>query len=143
WLLTATVLTPARIYPPPLDVWEELVRLASGDSPIGASSYAHLGATMTRLGSAFAIAFVLGTLLGILGGRVKLAFDFMNNLVWIGMAVPSIVWVFIFVIAVGISDAVPIAALIVLLAPPVLIAVAEGTKSISPELITMDDSYKV
>src|SRR5699024_954846 len=80
---------------------------------------------------------------GVLGGRVRAAFDFMNNLVWIGMAVPSIVWVFIFVIAVGISDALPIAALVVLLAPPVLIAVAEGTKPISQELITMADSYRV
>lgn len=141
WVLTETVLTKERIYPPPPDVWDELVRIASGESPLG-STYGHAGATLFRLVAAFAIAFVAGTLLGVLAGRVKMVFDFLNNLVWIGMAVPSIVWVFIFVIAVGISDAVPIAALVVLLAPPVIIAVAEGTKSISRELITMADSYK-
>ena len=46
-------------------------------------------------------------------------------------------------IALGISDAIPIFALITLLAPPVFIAVAEGAKSISPDLVTMAKSYKV
>lgn len=142
WLLTETVLLQERIYPPPEDIWAELVRIASGDGPLG-STYGHAGATFFRLGTAFSIAFVTGTLLGVLAGRVKFAFDFLNNLVWIGMAVPSIVWVFIFVIAVGISDAVPIAALVVLLAPPVLIAVAEGAKSIPGDLVAMADSFKV
>lgn len=142
WLATATVLTQVRIYPPPHLVWEELLRIVSGDGPLG-STYTHAGATLFRLMSAFAVAFVSGTLLGVLAGRQKVAFDFLDNLVWIAMAVPSVVWVFIFVIALGISDAVPIAALTVLLAPPVLIAVAEGTKSIPSELVTMARSYKV
>lgn len=143
WSLTATdALQPDRIYPSPGEVWTELVRITSGDSPLG-STYTHAGATFVRLGTAFAIAFVAGTLLGVLAGRVKFAFDFLNNLVWIGMAVPSIVWVFIFVIAVGITNAVPIAALVVLLAPPILIAVAEGTKSIPGDIIAMADSFKV
>lgn len=141
WLATTTVLTPPRIYPPVDVVWDELVRIVSGEGPIG-STYQHAGSTLYRLVTSFVIAFVLGTLLGVLAGRVKATFDFFDNLVWIAMAVPSVVWVFIFVIALGISDAVPIAALVVLLAPPVLIAVAEGTKSIPEDLLTMARSYK-
>lgn len=141
WVATSTVLEPARIYPPVGDVWKELVRILSGETPLG-STYTHAGRTLFRLITSFVIAFVVGTLLGVLAGRVRAAFDFFDNLVWIAMAVPSVVWVFIFVIALGISDAVPIAALVVLLAPPVLIAVAEGTKSIPDDLVTMVTSYK-
>lgn len=142
WALTATILDRPRIYPPPDVVWDELLRLLSGEGPLG-STYGHFGATMFRLFVAFVLAFVSGTLVGVLAGRKKGVFDFLDNLVWVAMAVPSIVWVFIFVIAIGISNVVPIGALIVLLAPPVVIAVAEGTKSIPDELVTLAQSYQV
>lgn len=141
WALTATVLQQERIYPPPPLVVEELLRILSGEGPVG-SPYAHMGATMLRLVSSFALAFVGGTLLGILAGRKKWVFDFLDNLVWIAMAVPSVVWVFIFLIVFGISDVVPITALVLLLGAPVFIGTAEGVKSVPPDLITMANSYR-
>jgi len=142
WVLTATVLQQERIYPPPPLVFEELLRILSGEGPVG-STYSHMGATLLRLVTSFALAFVGGTLLGVLAGRKKWVFDFLDNLVWIAMAVPSVVWVFIFVIVFGVSDAVPIAALIVLLGAPVLIGTAEGVKSVPADLVTMATSYRV
>lgn len=142
WALTATVLQQERIYPPPPLVVEEVLRILSGEGPVG-STYSHIGATLLRLVSSFALAFVGGTLLGILAGRKKWVFDFLDNLTWIAMAVPSVVWVFIFVIVFGISNVVPIAALVVLLGAPVLIGTAEGVKSVSPDLVTMAASYRV
>lgn len=141
WLATETVLPQERIYPPPLRVLEELVRILSNEGPVG-TPYAHLGATVRRLVIAFAIAFVGGTLIGILAGRVKAMFDFLNSLVWIAMAVPSVVWIFIFVIVYGISNVVPIAALVVLLGAPILLGTAEGVKSTPDKLVTMAASYK-
>jgi NitT/TauT family transport system permease protein len=142
WALTTFVLDRPRLYPTPGLVLEELVRIVSGETPLG-SSYGHAAATLYRLAVAFVLAFVIGTLGGIVAGRRKGVFDFLNNLIWIAMAVPSIVWVFIFVIALGIRDSVPIIALTVLLAPPTLIAVAEGAKSVSADMVEMAKSFKV
>lgn len=141
WALTATVLQQERIYPPPSLVAEELLRILSGDGPIG-STYSHMGATMLRLLSSFVLAFLGGTLLGVLAGRKKWVFDFLDNLVWVAMAVPSVVWVFIFVIVFGVGDVVPVAALVVLLGAPVLIGTAEGVKAVPEDLVTMATSYR-
>ena len=141
WLLTATIIPGSRLYPPPSDVVAALVRILSGEGPLG-STYGHAGITLFRLTTAFIIAFIGGTLLGILAGRRKVAFDFMDNLVWIAMAVPSVVWVFILVIILGPVNAVPIAALVILLGSPVLIAIAEGTKAVPADLVIMARSYK-
>jgi NitT/TauT family transport system permease protein len=59
------------------------------------------------------------------------------------MAVPSIVWVFIFAVAFGISNFVPIAAVAALLTPMVLVNIAEGAKSVPSDIVEMSDSYKV
>lgn len=142
WLLTAAVLQQPRVYPTPPGVAEELVRILSGDGPVG-SPYAHARATLWRLLNAFVIAFLGGTVLGVMAGRHKWVFDSLNSLVWIAMAIPSVVWVFIFVVVLGISDVVPVAALVLLLGAPVLLGSAEGTKSVPADLIAMADSYRV
>lgn len=141
WVLTEYVLQKPRIYPTPRRVAEELARIVSGEGPIG-STYAHAGATLVRLLIAVGVAFVLGTLLGALAGRVKWVFDFSNSLVWIALAVPSVVWVFVFLVVFGITDLVPVVALVVLLTAPVFIGTAEGVKSVDNELIVMARSYR-
>jgi len=141
WISTEFLLQRDRIFPTPVNVVEELVRIASNEGPIG-SPYAHAGATLARLAIAWSTAFVAGTLLGVLAGRFRWFFDFSNSLVWIAMVVPSVVWVFIFLIVFGISNIVPITALLVLLGAPVFIGTAEGVRATSPELIEMADSYK-
>lgn len=140
WLLTMAIDRP-RIFPPPDAIWTQLLVILRGEGELG-SSYGQILATMIRLSIAFGSALVLGTLLGVLAGRVRAVFSMLENVVWIFMAVPSIVWVFIFAVTFGLSDVVPIAAVAALLTPGVIINVAEGSKSIPTELLTMADSYK-
>lgn len=141
WWVATALLDRSRIFPPPDLVAQELVRIVSGEGVLG-STHGHIVATMYRLFAAFAVSMVIGTLLGIVAGRVKLIFDLLDNVVWVFMAVPSIVWVFIFVVALGISEFVPIAALGALLTPMILLNVAEGTKSLPRDLLEMGRSYK-
>jgi ABC-type nitrate/sulfonate/bicarbonate transport system permease component len=115
--------------------------IARGEGVLG-STYLHIGATMFRLAAAFLISLVVGTTLGVIAGRVPLVFDFVDNLIWVFMAVPSVVWVFIFAVALGISQTVPIAAVSALLTPMVLVHVAEGAKSVPTDIDTMARSYK-
>jgi NitT/TauT family transport system permease protein len=85
---------------------------------------------------------IIGSAVGIVAGRIPIVFDFLDNIVWVFMAVPSIVWVFIFAVAIGISEVVPIAAVTALLTPMILVTVAEGTKSVPGETMEMARSYK-
>ena len=142
WWIWATLLDSPRIYPTPPDVFTELVRIVSGDGPFG-STYAEMWATLSRVLVAFSLAYVIGTVTGVIAGRKKAVFDFSTSLVWIAFAVPSVVWVFIFLIVFGISDVVPVLALVVLLSAPVFIGSAEGVKAVSQDLIGMADSYRV
>jgi ABC-type nitrate/sulfonate/bicarbonate transport system permease component len=142
WWVGALLLHRARVYPTPDIVVGALVEIVSGRGELG-PAYFHIAATLGRLGAAFGISMVVGTLLGILAGRVRLVFSLLENILWIFMAVPSIVWVFIFAVAFGISNFVPIAAVAALLTPMVLVNVAEGAKSVPSDIVEMSDSYKV
>ena len=142
WFLSELVLQRPRIFAPPQDVAYELYLLAIGESPLG-SSYEHFLATAYRLGAAFVFSFTVGSLLCVPAGRSKVVFDLTNNVVWIFLAVPAVIWVFIFAVALGISDAVPILAVSAILTPIVLVTVAEGAKTIPAELLEMADAYNI
>ncbi|MBU2961824.1 ABC transporter permease subunit [Citreicella sp. C3M06] len=142
WAITTFVLVQPRLFPPPQNVLGELARILSNDGPLG-STYAHAGATLSRLLVAWAISFVVGTLLGVLAGRKRLVLDFMANPVWIAMSVPSVVWVFILLVLFGIDNIVPVSALVLLLSAPVFLGTAEGVRAISKDLLEMCDSYHV
>lgn len=141
WVLTETVLKNPRIFPTPPQVADELVRILSGEGPLG-STYVHMAATAERVVIAFAIAYTVGTVLGVAAGRVKGVYDFLSNLVWIGFAVPSVVWAFIFLVIIGLSNVVPITALAVLLTAPVLVGTAEGIKAVPQDLVAMAQAYR-
>lgn len=144
WQLATTVwLDAPRIYAPPQAVWDEVVSIVSGESAVVGTSYEHFFATLRRLLSAFAIAMVLGTLLGVAAGRIRLVFDLIDSALWVFMAIPSIVWAFIFVVTIGISESVPVLALLGIIGPVVTIQIAEGTKSIPKNLIELADSFKI
>jgi ABC-type nitrate/sulfonate/bicarbonate transport system permease component len=137
---TSFWLTSTRLFPPPDMVAEEIWKILKGEGPIN-SSYVDAFATLRRIVVAFSAAFVIGCSLGVLAGRVRIVYDFISNPLWVSMAVPSVVWAFIFVVIFGTGDIVPISALMALLIPNVTITVAEGTKALSRELGEMAASY--
>lgn len=141
WFITTVVLDKPRIYPTPQLVIQEMWSIIKGEGPMG-SSYRHATATLYRLLIAFAGAFVIGTGLGILAGRIRPLFHFLNIFSWIGLAVPSVVWVFVFLVVFGINNVVPVVALMVMLTTPTFIGSAEGARALDPELITMAKSYR-
>jgi NitT/TauT family transport system permease protein len=141
WQVATSVwLTQERLFPPPDVVAQEVWTILKGEGPIN-STYVDAAATLRRIVIAFSLAFVIGSTLGVLAGRNRLVFDFLSNPMWVAMAVPSVVWAFIFVVIFGTGDIVPVLALIALLIPNVTITVAEGTKALSRELGEMAASY--
>ena len=131
-----------RIFPEVGSIWESITNIIKGEGQLG-SAYAQILYTTFRLLTAFAIAFLGGITIGIAAGRNKTVFSFVENLVWIFMAVPSVVWVFLFAVGLGLSPGVPIGAVAVLLAPQFIVLVGEGAKSVPADLVEMARSYKV
>ena len=142
WWIVAIVMDIPRLYPTPLMVAERFASIIAGKSELGSSSYLHIAATFYRFFVAFVISFVSGAIIGLLIGRNKVLFDLFDNVGWIFFSVPAVVWAFILVVAIGISDVVPILVLMALLVPKVAILVAEGTKATPADILEMADSYK-
>ncbi len=142
WWALATLADKPRIYPDPIAIVGEIGDIVAGESGLG-PTLDHLGPTLFRLASGWGLAMALGTILGLLAGRSRALFGFLENVVWVLMATPSIVWVFIFAVAIGISDWIPILVLTAILGPQTLINVAEGTKAMPRELSELADAYKV
>ena len=130
-----------RIFPQVPVIWDAIVDLASGRGELG-SAYVQILQTSFRLFAAFAVAFLIGIATGIAAGRNKVVFSFVENLVWIFMAVPSVVWVYLFAVGLGLSPLVPIGAVAALLIPQFIVLVGEGAKSVPADLVEMARSYK-
>jgi ABC-type nitrate/sulfonate/bicarbonate transport system permease component len=142
WWIVAVVMDTPRLYPTPLMVAERLASIIAGKSELGASSYLHIAATFYRFFVAFVISFVTGAIIGLLIGRNKVLFDLFDNVGWIFFSVPAVLWAFILVVALGITDVVPILVLMALLVPKVAILIAEGAKATPADILEMADSFK-
>lgn len=152
WWLVAAVMDTPRLYPTPLMVAEgfvsivagkaeQFVSMAAGETVLG-SSYSHIAATLYRLAIAFGLSFVIGASIGLLVGRNKLLFNLFDNVGWIFFSVPAILWAFILVVALGITDIVPIGVLMALLIPKVTFIMAEGAKATPADILEMAKSFK-
>ncbi len=142
WWAVSILFNRPRIFPSPALVGEKLISIALGKSALGSSSYRHLGATFSRLFIAFALAFFIGSIMGILMGRIRRVYDFFDNLAWIFICIPAVVWSFILVVTFGTTDFTAIGVVMVLVAPKLALNVSEGTKSIPSDLIEMADSFR-
>jgi NitT/TauT family transport system permease protein len=131
-----------RIFPEVGEVWNNLMAILGGEGQLG-HAYAQMLYTSVRLLAAFGIAFLAGVAIGIASGRNRVVFNFVENLVWIFMAVPSVVWVFLFAVGLQLSPSVPVLAVAVLLIGPFIVLVSEGAKSVPADLVEMSRSYHV
>ncbi len=130
-----------RIFPQVGDVWDAFYEILIGHGELG-SSYDQIMVTSLRIVSAFAISFVIGIVIGVAAGRNKLVFSFVENLVWVFMAVPSVVWVYIMIVGLGLNPVVPPLAVAATVMPQFIVLVAEGAKSVPDDLVEMARSYK-
>jgi NitT/TauT family transport system permease protein len=140
WYILSVIIDKPRILPSPFLVAEKLFSLILGRSVFGLS-YVHLGVTLYRLFVGFIIGFIVGSLLGILMGRLPRIYDLFENVAWIFICVPAVIWSFILLLIFGASNITAMGVSIALIMPKVMLNVAEGTKSFPDELLEMAHSY--
>ena len=101
----------------------------------------HLGATLLRLISSFAIAMLLGCAIGIVLGRHKKLDAFFDNWLVIFLNVPALVTIILCYVWFGLIESAAILAVVINKLPNVIVTIREGTRMLDQDLLDMARCY--
>jgi sulfonate transport system permease protein len=127
---TAAHLVAPELLPPPAQVWRTLLAMARGGE-----LWLHVAATLGRLGLGFAIGAAAGIVLGSLTGAAPLARRLLDPLIQGLRSVPSIAWVPLFIIWLGIAEGSKVALIAVGGFFPVYLNLMAGIAAVDPRLV--------
>jgi NitT/TauT family transport system permease protein len=137
WQVLA-LLFPSRLLPGPVDVALNLADLAANGRLLP-----DLGKTLVRVATAFAIALVLGTAIGIALGRSRVADRLFSSWVVVGLNVPAIVIAIVLYIWLGLTEFALILAVILNKLPLVIATIREGVRSFEPAYDELGRAYRM
>jgi sulfonate transport system permease protein len=123
-------LTPGRLMPPPTRLLHTFLALAqSGELQT------HIAATMTRVLVGFGIGAAVGTLMGLLTGGSRLARLLLDPSIQGLRAIPSLAWVPLFVLWLGIFETSKVALIALGVFFPVYLGMLSAIQSVDRKLI--------
>ncbi len=129
---------PSRAFPPPLDVWQVLLKeAASGDLGY------HLAMTLWRVAAAYVVAMVVGTVIGVLLGTHRRADSFFNPWLVLFLNLPALVVIVLAYIWFGLTEAAAIGAVAVNKIPNVVVTMREGARALDPRFAEMANVYRL
>jgi sulfonate transport system permease protein len=127
-----------RLVPPPSKIFATIVELArSGDLA------RHVTATLTRVGAGFAFGVMAGTLLGAVSGYWGLARRLLDPTVQALRAIPSIAWVPLFILWLGIFETSKIALIAVGVFFPVYLGVMGAILSVDRKIVEVGRTFRL
>ena len=126
-----------RYFPSPAAVFAVLRQEA-----MAGELFAHVGATLERVALAFAIAMLIGSSIGLLLGRFKLADKFFDPWLILVLNLPALVIISLSYVWLGMNTAASVIAVAINQIPNVAVTMREGARSLSRDLTEMADVYK-
>jgi len=137
WQL-ATVFAPSALLPPPLKVFgrigEEMASLALPN---------HLAITLGRVVVSFALAMLIGAVLGMAMGRWRLADRFFDGWLVLGLNIPALVTIILCYVWFGLNDWAAIIAVAINKIPTVIVTIREGARAVDHELLRVAQAYRL
>ena len=131
-------LVTERLMPPPSKIVSTLAALAqSGEL------WLHASATLSRVLGGFAIGAAAGTVLGALTGSSDLARRLLDPMLQALRAVPSIAWVPLFILWLGIFEASKLALIGLGVFFPIYLGVEGAVRSVDRKLIEVGRSFRL
>jgi ABC-type nitrate/sulfonate/bicarbonate transport system permease component len=106
-------------------------------------TWRNLMITFFRGCSGLLMAFVLGTLIGIVCGLQRWIMDLLSPLVSAVQACPTIIWITLLMVWAGVGSVVPIVAIFVATFPVFFVNAAQGTGAVDRRLFAMARLYRV
>jgi len=136
--LVATGIANGRLMPPPSVVGRTLWGLAaSGELPT------HAGATLWRVAAGFGLGALAGTVLGALTGALPVARSLLDPTLQALRAIPSIAWVPLFILWLGIFEASKVALIAVGVFFPVYLGVAAAIQGIDRKIVEVGRVFRL
>ncbi|QIB32913.1 ABC transporter permease [Ancylobacter pratisalsi] len=133
-----TGLSQGRLLPAPTTILATLNDLArNGDLAL------HIRATLARVAAGFALGIAAGTLLGVLAGASSLARALIDPTLQGLRAIPSIAWVPLFILWLGIFEASKVSLIAVGVAFPVYLGTLGATLSVDRKIIEVGRSFRL
>ena len=127
-----------RLLPAPSRIWQTLVDLsASGEL------WPHVEATLLRVAAGFALGVIAGTVLGVLSGASAVARALVDPTLQGLRAIPSIAWVPLFILWLGIFEASKITLIAVGVAFPVYLGTMGAILAVDRKIIEVGRSFRL
>ena len=131
-------LSNGRLVPPPTRIFAAIVELArSGELA------RHIMATLTRVAAGFGLGVVAGTLLGAISGYWDLARRLLDPTVQALRAIPSLAWVPLFILWLGIFETSKIALIAVGVFFPVYLGVMGAILSVDRKIVEVGRTFRL
>ena len=131
-------LSNGRLVPPPTKVFATVMELArSGELA------RHIAATLTRVAAGFGLGVIAGTVLGAISGYWGLARRLLDPTVQALRAIPSIAWVPLFILWLGIFETSKIALIAVGVFFPVYLGVMGAILSVDRKIVEVGRTFRL
>jgi sulfonate transport system permease protein len=131
-------LVEARLLPPPSRIAETLWSLA-----VTGELWTHVAATMLRLAAGFALGALAGILVGALTGASQTASRLLDPTVQALRAIPSLAWVPLFILWLGIFEASKIALIAIGVFFPVYLGVMAAITNIDRKIVEVGRAFRL
>ena len=131
WWVAATVAGSAKLPPPAV-----VLAVAVAEAKSGAL-FLHLGATLARVALAFTLSMALGSALGYLMGRSRLANRLGDPWLILLLNLPALVVIVLAYIWAGLTEVAAIAAIAINKLPTAVVTLREGARALDPSLDEM------
>ncbi len=121
---------PTQLFPPFSGVVRALIELAaSGELPL------HYVRTLARVVIGFGLGSTLGVAVGAASAYHRLTYGGVYPLIGLLYAVPAVAWIPLFMLWVGLGEALPVAVVFMCSFPPTAYATLTGARSVDVEMI--------
>ncbi|MBW2149040.1 MAG: ABC transporter permease [Deltaproteobacteria bacterium] len=121
------------LLPPPSNVFLHTVALLSPNSPFGVSFFLerHALVSFSRIMTGYLISSVICTFLGMLMGMNRYAYLFFNPLITLIMPIPSLAWVPVVILWLGLGNKTIVFIVVLASSFPILYNTSAGVRSLS------------
>jgi sulfonate transport system permease protein len=137
-LLARAGMVEARLLPPPSKIFATLYELASSGE-----LWRHTVATCLRVGAGFILGTLAGTLIGGIAGSLSLVRQLIDPTLQGLRAIPSIAWVPLFILWLGIFEASKVALIAVGVFFPVYLGVTGAILSVDRKMVEVGHMFRL
>ncbi len=134
----AALLVQSRVLPPPLEVFEILVRgVADGELIY------HISVTLLRVLASFVLAMAIGITIGIAMGRQPTFDRFFDGWLVLFLNIPALVTIVLCYVWFGLVEQAAILAVAINKIPNVVVTLREGARALNPDYLEMAESFRL